>query len=302
MTSSPVVADGKVYIGSEDGWVYCLDADTGAYIWKTNIVAAVPPPVVVDNKVYIGSSAGIVYCLNADTGDVIWEFTTGFTFTSSPVVVEVGFNDVYKIYIGVEEGVFFLYVVESVPVYITEYFVLTGAVTSPPAVTDGGIYIGAENWALSHFHVYTTMEWDYVAGGALTSPAVVDDKVYFGSEDSKVYCLETVYGDLIWEYTTGGAVTSSPAVADGKVYISSGDGNVYCLGSTLDERIAFLETENAARWINFGLLPGERINIYSESEYNFPADETTHVWHGFQSLPWSTLSEEQQTEFLTTTK
>ena len=32
--SSPAVADGRVYVGSDDGRVYCLDASTGAQVWN----------------------------------------------------------------------------------------------------------------------------------------------------------------------------------------------------------------------------------------------------------------------------
>lgn len=31
---APAVHDGRVYLGSDDGWAYCLDAATGAFIWK----------------------------------------------------------------------------------------------------------------------------------------------------------------------------------------------------------------------------------------------------------------------------
>jgi len=31
---APAVADGKVYVGSDDGWAYCLAAETGAEVWK----------------------------------------------------------------------------------------------------------------------------------------------------------------------------------------------------------------------------------------------------------------------------
>ena len=31
---APAVADGKVYVGSDDGWVYCLAAGSGAEVWK----------------------------------------------------------------------------------------------------------------------------------------------------------------------------------------------------------------------------------------------------------------------------
>jgi hypothetical protein len=32
--TSPAVANGRVYVGSGDGWVYCLDSDSGELIWK----------------------------------------------------------------------------------------------------------------------------------------------------------------------------------------------------------------------------------------------------------------------------
>ncbi len=34
--SSPAVANGKVFTGSDDGYFYALDADTGDQLWKTD--------------------------------------------------------------------------------------------------------------------------------------------------------------------------------------------------------------------------------------------------------------------------
>ena len=31
---APQVVDGRLFIGSDDGWAYCLDAKTGSLIWK----------------------------------------------------------------------------------------------------------------------------------------------------------------------------------------------------------------------------------------------------------------------------
>jgi hypothetical protein len=65
------------------------------------------------------------------------------------------------------------------------------------------------------------------------SPAVADGKVYIGSQDYKVYCLNAFTGVSIWSYITDDPVFSSPAVADGKVYVAS-FGTVYAFGpSTL---------------------------------------------------------------------
>ena len=61
--SSPSIANGRVYIGSNDNKVYCLDAETGSLIWSYTTGAVVASSAaVVDGRVYIGSGDGKVYC------------------------------------------------------------------------------------------------------------------------------------------------------------------------------------------------------------------------------------------------
>jgi outer membrane protein assembly factor BamB len=62
--SSPAVCDSRVFIGSDDGNVYCLDAADGSLMWKywtENYVKS--SPAVCDSRVFIGSDDGNVYCL-----------------------------------------------------------------------------------------------------------------------------------------------------------------------------------------------------------------------------------------------
>ena len=55
-TSSPAVANGKVFFGSGDGGIYAADAQTGVLIWKFSTGDVVhSSPAVVGNTVYIGS-------------------------------------------------------------------------------------------------------------------------------------------------------------------------------------------------------------------------------------------------------
>jgi outer membrane protein assembly factor BamB len=94
-TSSPAVFNGRVYIGSGDGNVYCVDAVTGILQWKFatgDIVHA--SPAVANNTVYIGSWDSYLYALDAETGQEKWRFKTGEDtyihnqqgFQSSPVL------------------------------------------------------------------------------------------------------------------------------------------------------------------------------------------------------------------------
>jgi outer membrane protein assembly factor BamB len=62
--SSPVVAGGRVYVGSNDGNLYVLDAATGKKISEFNAGAALTAsPAIAAGKVVIGSQDGTVYAL-----------------------------------------------------------------------------------------------------------------------------------------------------------------------------------------------------------------------------------------------
>jgi outer membrane protein assembly factor BamB len=56
LDSSPAVANGMVYVGSDDYNVYVLDAKTGAKLWSyTTGYEARSSPAVANGVVYVGS-------------------------------------------------------------------------------------------------------------------------------------------------------------------------------------------------------------------------------------------------------
>jgi outer membrane protein assembly factor BamB len=76
--SAPAVAYGRVYVGSSDFDVFCLDALTGEKIWNFSTGAGVyAPPTVAGGCVFAGSYDGNVYCLNASSGAEIWRSAAG---------------------------------------------------------------------------------------------------------------------------------------------------------------------------------------------------------------------------------
>jgi outer membrane protein assembly factor BamB len=44
-------------------------------------------PTVVGNRLYIGSDDGNLFCLNSETGEKIWNYPTGQTVGTTPTVV-----------------------------------------------------------------------------------------------------------------------------------------------------------------------------------------------------------------------
>jgi len=80
---SPVVAEGRVYIGSRDYGVCCLEATEGTKIW--NFVTGAnfdSSPAVVNGLVYAASDAGNIYCLDALNGNPIWDISVGVSINS----------------------------------------------------------------------------------------------------------------------------------------------------------------------------------------------------------------------------
>jgi outer membrane protein assembly factor BamB len=77
--SSPAVADGIVFTGSDEGMgkFYALDAKTGATIWSYETGSGSgSAPTVAGGIVYVGSLTKGVFALNASTGALIWNNPT----------------------------------------------------------------------------------------------------------------------------------------------------------------------------------------------------------------------------------
>jgi polyvinyl alcohol dehydrogenase (cytochrome) len=96
--SQPTLAMGAVFVGSQDGTVYALDAASGCVRWSYRATAEVRTPVVVEPwvggkaparpLVFFGDLIGRVYALDAVTGELRWRIKAddhpSATITGSP--------------------------------------------------------------------------------------------------------------------------------------------------------------------------------------------------------------------------
>ena len=68
--SSPAVANGVVYVGSEDGYLYAYDAVSAAKLWTTATGNAIwSSPAVANGMVYIGSYDFSLYAYALNAGN-----------------------------------------------------------------------------------------------------------------------------------------------------------------------------------------------------------------------------------------
>jgi outer membrane protein assembly factor BamB len=235
--SSPAVLNGVIYIGSDDGNLYALNASTGQKLWSFSTGAGqriLDAPALADGVVYIGSYDGVLYALNANTGKRLWSFSTGPNPIVGPPTVVDG---VVYVSGGIPETLYALNAATGKKLWMDGNWI--GGWNSA-AVANGVVYIGSFDNSLRAINARTgAVLWSYAVtdGFVDSSPAVANGVVYIGGWDGTVYALKANNGKLLWSYETGSVITSSPAVADGAVYIGSWDTNVYALDARKGTRI-----------------------------------------------------------------
>lgn len=100
--SSPAVADGKVYFGLDNNFVYALDAFTGDLIWSYKTEGAVQSsPAISDGLLFVGSNDGNLYAIGTPTIQVFnagtWDNETyAVQVLSSFTVTDFMFNQSLK--------------------------------------------------------------------------------------------------------------------------------------------------------------------------------------------------------------
>jgi len=71
--AQPSVADGRVYVGSQNGTVYALDARSGCIRWTFAAAGGVRTAVTLSSGIaYFGDTAANVYAVDAQTGVARW--------------------------------------------------------------------------------------------------------------------------------------------------------------------------------------------------------------------------------------
>lgn len=123
VTGTPVVADGCVYVGTTTGWVFALNADTGAVVWKTRLATESSfwqggifgSVGVGGGKIFVAvarTSSPFVMALDQATGQPAWaeaavvDTQNGSELYSSPTVFDDDATDAQPpmVIVGVSGG------------------------------------------------------------------------------------------------------------------------------------------------------------------------------------------------------
>ncbi|MCU4925530.1 PQQ-binding-like beta-propeller repeat protein [Halobacteria archaeon AArc-dxtr1] len=138
--------DGRVYVGSWDGFFYCLDLEDGEELWSFETGRVIMSNPAIDPEtgvVYMGSDDSTVYALDAETGEELWSETVNGRVIGSLTVTEnavlVGSYDAHLYALDKETGERFWRVENR------------GRVTSAAVPVDGQIYYAERGVIEGHY-------------------------------------------------------------------------------------------------------------------------------------------------------
>jgi len=105
----PIVAEGKVFVGTMAGRLYAIDSESGEDAWTYKTGGAILHGcAAMGGKVFFGNAEGLIYAVNTADGKLCWSVQTGAAVWNSPLVydgvVVVGSRDGKVYAVDAESG------------------------------------------------------------------------------------------------------------------------------------------------------------------------------------------------------
>jgi outer membrane protein assembly factor BamB len=239
INSSAVIADGRVFVGSDDGNIYALDLKTGEEIWKFPTEGPVgASPLYLRGKIFVGSQDYTFYCLNAEDGKEIWKFKTYEKILSAANWVDTATTAGTLIVFGSYDNNLYGVSAESGKMlwkYQTDNFVNgSAAIDRGRAIfggCDGIIHIVSVDDGREQSQIDMQA---YIAG----TLAVDANKAYFGHYEHVFQRVDLVAKKTDWEYRDKTfPFFSSPALARDRVVFGGRDKRVHCVNRMTGEAL-----------------------------------------------------------------
>lgn len=233
--STPVIADGKTYVGTLSGEIHCFDLSTGEKSWTYRSVEKVAandiPPgfnaalALNASTVFAGDDFGGFHAIDRTTGKRRWKFDSEGEIVGGAQIVG------QRVIFGSHDG--FLYCFEAETgnqVWKAETF---GPVNATPTIAGQYTFTtGCDQPVLRVFDIQTGKAEKEVPLEALliASAAAKDDLLYFGTNGGTVIALNWKESREQWSFSVpkrDQPIHSSPAITDKLIVIGSRDKHVY---------------------------------------------------------------------------
>lgn len=237
--SSAAIANGRVYIGSDDGLVYALDFTNGQKVWTFKTGGPIESsPLVLDGKVYVGSSDNSLYAIDATNGKQLWKLETGDKILGSPNWVKSPDGKTDWILVGSYD--FKLYSVDAGTGKTNWTFETGNYINGTPAVADGKTVFGGCDALLHVVNLADGTKVKEVEAGAYIAGSGAFDKgnFYVGHYDNEFLCADLNAGKITWRFHDRNfPYFSSPALTSDRVIFGGRDKKLHCLKRDTGEEV-----------------------------------------------------------------
>jgi outer membrane protein assembly factor BamB len=227
--SSPVIADGVVYVGSSDANVYAIE--NGKELWQFKTGGDVESsPCVLEGSVYVGSSDGFLYALDANSGELRWKYETGDKILGGANWIESPDGKNKWILVGSYDGI--LYCVNTTDGNAVWTYETDNYINGAPAVGDGVAVVGGCDALIHVVSVADGNEIKNIDSGSYiaASAAINKGRVYVGNYDNVFLCADINAGQIVWQYDESDEpFYSSPALGDNVIIFGGRDGYLHCV-------------------------------------------------------------------------
>jgi outer membrane protein assembly factor BamB len=198
VAGGPIAGLNKIFIGTENGDVFALDADTGELVWQAKIKGEIITPPAIDSGILVVNSAsGVLKAFDANTGDELWKVeqdVPALTLRgiSAPVIASGG------VLVGSGKGALGVYILEK----------------------------GQAGWTTEIGEATGSTELQRVID-VDSAPVVFGDKVYAISARGNLVAIDLKSGRILWkrQYSSYRQI----AVYRNDIFITSTNGHVYAL-------------------------------------------------------------------------
>jgi outer membrane protein assembly factor BamB len=236
ITTSAVIDDENIYVGTSTGYLISVDVMTGQIRWLKNLGSAVSSHLCASHEgqrttIFVGTVDGKFHSVDSD-GNLIQTRDLG------GVVGGCAVKD-GRVYLGTATGWVF---VMSKTLSILNSKQVLGAISTAPAIdaTRGSVYFVTEAGKVYAFSLDLTDKWNITISGnpvIKSSPGLgPKGDIYFGADDGKLYKVSPS-GSVVWSYNIGSAIRSSPVIhtygSQVTVFVGADNNYVYAISENI---------------------------------------------------------------------
>ena len=226
-----LIQEGRVYVGTKDGFVVCLDVQTGGKKWSYETMGEIvgAPNIAAHPEngrplLLVGSYDNFIHCLDAKDGKILWKFETMNYINGTPAV----WGKDAVVFGGCDAQ---LYVISLLDGHLIRQADLGAPIASSVGLLDRFGYVGNMDKSVQAIDLTTgEIVWTYEPKNFpyFSSPALTDNLVIIGGRDKGLHAIDRETGKQIWRFSARGRIDSSPVIVGEKVVVGTMDGKL-CL-------------------------------------------------------------------------